>query len=323
MSPRRPSPAFERRLDRANEQIYRNPSQARTQLNDLLASIPAGSIVRRACIIERLSIVERILGNFDFAARLARDAASGFEEVDDHAGLARAQVSLGNIEWNRGHLETALRHYEEAYAIRRRGSGFSATAGALASIANIHVAMGRLSEARDEYEQALELAHQASDKRIIFRTENNLAECLLLMGHPSTALDHARTALTTCRKLSDRSDEPSVLINLSRILAKLKIYDEALTHVRLAVKVAQEMGDLFSHAAGLSLLAAQLHNHPASAGEESPEDLEDQAFLEAAKIGAHGLQKTIGDQAIAAARELKNSARARDYQKRLETITPS
>ena len=313
---------FEDRLDRANQEIYRAPLVARTKLNSLLETLPNDAVEMRSRVTERLSIVERILGNFELATRFGETAASGYETINHPIGMARAWVSLGNIYWSRGELERALNYYQQAYNQRRKQPDHAATAGALASIANIHVEMGRLTEARDEYERVLDLAHRASDKRIIARTENNLSECLLELGHAGTALNHARSALTACRKLGDLSEEPNVLINLGRILGKLKFLQEANGYLTEAIRISAQTGDRRTQAACLTLLAHQLREHQSNDSGRSPDDLEDQAFKMAREIGAHGLVRTICEQAIEAADQVKDAARSRRYHGRLDA-TPS
>ena len=316
------NPEFEDRLDQANQEIYQSPLVARTKLNALLEALPDDVVEMRSRVTERLSIVERILGNFDLAARLGESAATGYQAINHPIGMARAWISLGNIYWSRGELERALGYYQQAYNVRRRKTDHSATAGALASIANIHVELGRFTEARNEYEQVLDLAHRASDKRIIARTENNLSECLLELGHPGTALNHARSALTVCRKLGDRSEEPNILINLGRILWKLKFLQEATEYAAEAIEISLKTGDRRIHAAGLTLLAHQYRSYQPRDSNRSPNDLEDQAFGIAQEIGAHGLIKTICKQAIGAANQANDPARTRRYQGRLDATQP-
>ena len=316
------NPEFEDHLDRANQEIYRAPLVAKSKLNALLETLPDDAVEMRSRVTERLSIVERILGNFELATRLGETAAAGYETINHPIGMARAWVSLGNIYWSRGELERALGYYQQAYNQRRSKTDHAATAGALASIANIHVEMGRFSEARDEYERVLDLAHRASDKRIIARTENNLSECLLELGHAGTALNHARSALTACRKLGDRSEEPNVLINLGRILGKLQFPQEADDYLMESIEISAQTGDRRAQAESLALLAHQLRSHQPRDSARSPDDLEDQAFKLAREIGAHGLLKTICEQAIEAANQANNTGLSRRYQGRLDA-TPS
>lgn len=321
MSAEPDSAEFEERLYEANEQIYQSPRTARTRLNQLLESLPESCVEYRARVTERLSIVERILGNFELATRLGENAVEGYRRGQNMVGVARAWVSLGNIHWSRGQLQEALANYRKAYEQRAKGQDHAATAGALASVANIHVELGQLKEARDEYEQVLGLAHQAKDKRIVARTENNLSECLLDMGHPGTALNHARNALTLCRKLGDRSEEPNVLINLGRILGKLRFNQEAWEHLELAAKTAAEVGDRRAHAESLLHWAALIRRNPSPGKSESAEALEDQAYDEAKEIGARGLQRSLCDQALKAAVAANDSTRAGLYQKRRQSIS--
>ncbi len=316
-------PDFEDRLAEANEKIYQSPTEARGLLNSLLESVPETQVELRARVTERLSIVERILGNFDLATRLGATAVAGYETSQNQVGVSRAWVSLGNIHWSRGNLREALDFYRKAYTQRAKLSDHSATAGALASMANIHAELGQFDDARDEYEEVLTLAHRANNKRIIARTENNLSECLLMMGHPGTALNHARSALELCRKLGDRSEEPNVLINLGQILGKLRFSQEAGDRLAEAVQTSAAIGDRRAHAESLSLWAVQLRAQRAPSGEETPDDLEDQAYTEATEIGAFGLQSTICDRAIKAAETAGNSARLRKYQKRKSSIPPA
>lgn len=317
------SSGFEERLASANELIYQAPREARTQLNALLDSLPDSCVELRARVTERLSIVERILGNFELATRLGETAVEGYERCQNQVGVTRAWVSLGNIHWSRGETDSALNYYQKAYTQRAKSDDHAATAGALASVANIHVEMGRLNEARDEYEKVLDLAHRAQNKRIIARTENNLSECLLELGNTGTALNHARNALAMCRKIGDRSEEPNVLINLGRILGKLRFGAEALENLELAVRTAASVGDRRAHAESQKLWAKQIRAQPDYAGPASADELEDQAYTEAKEIGALGLRRAVCIQAIQAAEHAQDTARVRRYQKRLAAIPSS
>lgn len=310
---------FEAELEVANRALYSDPTEARSRFHHIREALSEDRYAERGVVAERLSIVERILGKFDLARDLALEAASLADRVDDPSAVSRARVSLGNIAWSIGDLESALVHYQTAYRIRKDQDDEAATAGALASIANILAEQGRFSKAREEYETVLVLAHRAGDRRIVARTENNLAECLLNLNLPSDALQHAESSLKTCRKLGDRSEEPNVLINLAKAQIAMQFWQDAHGSISAGLLLADQIGDRRAEAE-LSLVRARLlFAHPSVEPDESFTEAEDSALDLARVICADGLAREICNAAIAHAMETKN----RDRVSRFTTIRQS
>ncbi len=300
---------FHAGLDEANRFVYQDPAEARVRLLALREKLTIAQSAEHGVVNERLSIVERIQGNFALAKELAQAAAACGRRANDDAAISRACVSLGNIHWSEGNLEEALKEYQAAYQIRSRLDDPAATAGALASIANILSEQGKFDKARDHYERVLSLAHHAGDRRIVARTENNLSECLLELGFANEALNHAQSALKVCRQLGDQSEVPNVLVNMGRAQMALRFWADTAESIRTGTSVARDVGDRRVEAVLTLLRAKLLHARPEQDLNETYQDAEDEALVLAQEIGAKGLQKTILQLALTHARAAKDVSR--------------
>jgi eukaryotic-like serine/threonine-protein kinase len=126
----------------------------------------------------------------------ARAAVAGIEES---AVYPKILNNLGNLETSAGKFTRALRHHEDALAIRRRllGPDHPDVASSLHNLGGVYADMG-------DSERALELHQSALDQRRRSLGENNrwtasslgsVADDLRWLGRPAEALERSRAAL--------------------------------------------------------------------------------------------------------------------------------
>ncbi|MFE0512919.1 tetratricopeptide repeat protein [Streptomyces sp. NPDC058964] len=112
---------------------------------DKLMKLRGGDATRPAVMAQAAAVYRDRGWREDAAAQLADAAAAAGTPAEQAAYLARE----GQLSWERGDREDALRHFEEAL---RLDSGQPA---ALAGRARALAALGRTTEALDSYQQAL------------------------------------------------------------------------------------------------------------------------------------------------------------------------
>lgn len=307
-----PTDPFEVAFERANELLYRHTSRSVAAFHVLLDQAGETASLTRARVLARLCIAQRIMGEYDEAIRLGREAMAIYEANGDDHGLAGICVALGNVRWSRGDLTRALAYYESALEIRRNLDDPKGLAGALGSVANILSELGRLDEARAHYEEALRLSEQLRDTRFAARTHNNLGECLFLLGQNAVALTHCETALRLGRSIGDRSDEPNVLINLGRIRAARCEWQQALDVLDEAAAMAVVGEDRRAEAEAMlhRAVLTEQRGRIDPAFLPQAELFRQEALKLAETIGAFTLSQQLHEHCAEAAERQKDAARA-------------
>jgi tetratricopeptide (TPR) repeat protein len=143
------------------------------------------------------------LGRDGLGEELANDAHLRFHARADEDGRMRTANLLGAIEWKRGHLRDAERHFGEA----------------------------------------LQLAQRLDDGVLSARAANNLGLVAHLQGETTASLRLFRTALLSFQRLGDRRGTAETYHNLGLAFRQLQEWTEAENAVLQASRHAELLGD--------------------------------------------------------------------------------
>jgi tetratricopeptide (TPR) repeat protein len=156
----------------------------------------------------------------DTAAALASlgRAAAIFRERGDSAGLATVDSHLGILEYGRGNLQAAERHFRASLDYRRRLGDHPLVAEALVNLGALLEDLRRPADAEAMYREGLAIGTRAlgDDHDMVTATLNNLGLLLGNQGRRFEAEELLRRALAADeRKLGP--DHPAVAVDLGNL----------------------------------------------------------------------------------------------------------
>jgi eukaryotic-like serine/threonine-protein kinase len=126
----------------------------------------------------------------------ARAAVAGIEE---NAVFPKILNNLGNLETSAGKFTRALRHHEDALAIRRRqlGPEHPDVASSLHNLGGVYADMGEIERALELHQSALELRRRTlgENNRWTASSVGSVADDLRRLGRSAEALERSRAAL--------------------------------------------------------------------------------------------------------------------------------
>lgn len=235
-------------LARARETIYAAPGPAVAEVEALLAGwgeagaeAPERARVR-ARALELLAIGQRLAGDYAAGLRASEEAGRICEALGDEAGVAKACILAGNVQWALGGFEPALRLFERGLALRRSLGDRRGEAGALGSIGVMLDELGRLEEARRCYAESLAISRELGDRMFEGRTLNNLGEVCLKLGDLQAAREHAAAALANFRERGERVEAVNARNNLGRVALAAGRDAEAKAWFEGALDEAEQVG---------------------------------------------------------------------------------
>ncbi|HET7617217.1 MAG TPA: tetratricopeptide repeat protein, partial [Vicinamibacterales bacterium] len=226
--------------------------RARAVLEEALAMpVLADDLVRISYVLHNVANLHRALGDLDTAMAYLRRA-------DDLAGSLPIQrsfhlISIAHIELQQGHVDDAVRTYEEAIELSRRARHATGLAQGLRALGELRLGLGQDVE-------ALPLLREAA--ALFAQLESRAGEMHLLaqVGRLHERLDEWRTARevwqnvrTLARTLGDRRAELDALEGLARTARRIE-------PDRAAVIEAFAQALPFAEAIGDDARAGALHN---------------------------------------------------------------
>ncbi len=199
--------------------------------------------LQRAELLQRAGGAARRAGRVELAKTHLTQATSLFESQGRAHRAARVSARLAEVEWDLGHLDTALERMERAYAVLARDG----PAKDLADVANhlgwFRALKGQHDLAAEPLELALALAEALQLRSIFCYALNNKAFTLMHRGRPEEALILLEHAL----KVALDKNLPTVALRSYNYLALLlewrNRYVEALEVNERALELARRIGD--------------------------------------------------------------------------------
>jgi tetratricopeptide (TPR) repeat protein len=178
----------------------------------------------------------------------------------------RAKVlnDAGNYAYNQADLPTALRLYEQSFALRRSLNDEAAVAGSLNNLSLVARARGDYVRARRLLEQALAINQKVGKRLWEAMNYNNLGLCALAEGNASESVELQRTSMAIFSDLKDTwgvamttGDLGSALLLQGDVAAARDAFSESLKS-RQNIQDAKGMAMALRSLAHLNLRGAAL-----------------------------------------------------------------
>jgi len=233
--------------------------EARVTLQEALDEFEETDVEQRAIVLLRLAEVERASSRLSEALRIYNQAASLFDEMNEHllaghfhSGRANVLNQLSTIERRRDYVDLALIEYAAAsYQFEQAGHEVY-QACVENNLGFLFSTVGEFEKAHEHLDRAQMLMTRCKDNAHLAQVDETRARVLLAESRNVEAEKTARSAVLRLEK----GDELSLLSEALRThgiaLARLDHSEQARTSFDRAISVAEQSGDLES--AGLAAL---------------------------------------------------------------------
>lgn len=206
----------------------------------VLRLLPAAEQVT---VMLKLGQVLELVGEWDEAGDLYRQALDVAEQLDDRQAQARCQTAAGELLRKQG------RYAEASTWLERARAGFEEVHDEVGVGQTLHyngslaAQQGNYVAARNLYEQSLEIRQKLGDKPNIANLLSNLGIVARFQGDYALARSIQEEALAIRRELGDRRAIAVSLNNLGNVALDQGDYAEARSRLEEAVALQREVGD--------------------------------------------------------------------------------
>jgi predicted ATPase/transcriptional regulator with XRE-family HTH domain len=201
--------------------VIRGPlTEGRERLGELLA-VPGASVTKatRALALMYVAALSQRQGDWDAAMAQYTESLVIRREIGDRRGQGRALVSLGNVEFLRGHYGDAYRFLEDGLAIAKEIGDQWAISYALEVLGQVALMQGELATARFLLDEALAGARDRGDQSRVLQSQHTLGCVALAAGNYREARALYREALATARDADDQTQAGLLLTDLASLAA--------------------------------------------------------------------------------------------------------
>jgi class 3 adenylate cyclase/tetratricopeptide (TPR) repeat protein len=166
-----------------------------------------------------------------------------FHELGDEAGVAEALHFSGTVGAQQGDYQKASERYHQSLTIRRRLNDKRHIASLLSNLGIISWYQGDFPAARALYEESLALRRDLGDRWSIANSLNNLGLVLRDQGDVRGARRLLEESLAINRELGDRWSIANCLSSLGDVALSQKDYEAALAFLEESLAINQELND--------------------------------------------------------------------------------
>jgi CHAT domain-containing protein/Tfp pilus assembly protein PilF len=209
--------------------------------------------------LNNLGYVHVYAGELDKAFRyFSRNLAAAAE------GAPRVQAQtnnhVGEVYYARGHLKTALGHFNKALEMWDAVGDRAGQALAHLNLGYTYSDSGDLPKAMESFRRALLLYRAVDDRRGEALSETAIGTIYSFLGEKQVALDSHKRAMEFFRAIGDRSGEAVTLNSIGRAYEDLNEPLTALDYYSLALQLYRGSGNLDSEAVTLYYLGRLYHS---------------------------------------------------------------
>ncbi len=194
-------------------------------------------------ILLKLAAVMELVGQWDEAVSLYRQAGAICQSHHDQARRAQCQVGLGWVLQKLGESSSALEQFEEARLLFERLEDRAGLSQALTGIAKVSTAQGDYPRAYELQEQSLEFQRAEDNLPGVAANLNELGEIAYSQGDFRLAYDLLWRSLTIMRELGNRPGIADVLNNLGNVSRGKGLLEEARELYEEGLAYRRELGD--------------------------------------------------------------------------------
>jgi len=199
---------------------------------------------KKACVLERLGDIKKLIGEYDASIKYWNDALILWKQLDEKETTAALHRKMANVSWsNLGNTEKAREHHQKALEILTESESVE-----LARLYEDMAAMicmgatGNLVEARSWAEKAVELAKKLNAHEVIARSYTSLGEILGMSGERKKAAECMDRALKMA--LDNGYMDTALWVYTDTGFLPPEQHEKHLEYLEKGFELAKKVGDL-------------------------------------------------------------------------------
>jgi predicted ATPase len=218
--------------------------------------------------LNNLAIVCMAQGENARGLALASESLGLCQALDFPLGIARAEMSLGQIALNEDRLSDAWQFLQTSLLFWRRSGDLKNAILCLINLGRVRMVLGVYSEAIALFEESLQLSRRIKDQHWEMAGLWNLAEIHLRQGEHEIGGTLLASCLDHARKLGDRYFEAITLNRLGLVALRQREYGEGKRLLDMSLNLGRQMGSkwVVADAVAQQGYAALLQGEAQSAG---------------------------------------------------------
>jgi DNA-binding winged helix-turn-helix (wHTH) protein/tetratricopeptide (TPR) repeat protein len=181
------------------------------------------------------------LGVYDQASALLLQARELFAASGNPLSSAQVLLDLGDVAYDRGDVQSAVKFYSQALAEFRRTGAMQKAATALSRLGSVATDQGDLENGKRYQEGALRLDREIG--WFTARDLGNLAIVLTAMGDLPAAVQMNKESAQSFHHGGDKSNEAAVLVDLADTFLKIGDIPSARENIVHSTAMLRETGD--------------------------------------------------------------------------------
>ena len=295
-------------------------------------AIESANDEERSEILQAMGGAYAALGKQEDAIRNYQDSLDIKRKLGLKKGIADSLQAIASADADLGRPDPALKNYNDALKIRLELGDKAGTGDVLSDLGQLSDDRGQYDEALKFFKQSLQAETDAGSQSNQALVLNNIGNTYLFKADYQNARTYFEQALQLREALKVPSDIADTLHNLGETSGKMGQYDQSLAFYLRALDIRRSGGDKRAAALESSGMGVQFgYQGRYGAALSSQEDavktlreIKEQGFWLAEILGFYGqalsqvgrfddAQKAL-DEALAAARELKNQAKIAELQ---------
>ncbi|MFE9776356.1 tetratricopeptide repeat protein [Streptomyces sp. NPDC005931] len=204
--------------------------------------------------LDNLGYVALDRGDLNTAHQHHEQALALYQHTGNRLGQALALTNLGNVARERGDQETAEQHYQQALTLYQQAGSRFGQARTLDGLGALARDRGDLDNAEQHHSQGLALYQQIGDRSGQAATLGNLANVARDRGKPESAEQYFEQALALFQQVGNRSGQATALDHLGKLARDRGDLASAGRHHNQALALFQQIGDRSGQASALDNL---------------------------------------------------------------------
>ncbi|MGA2769071.1 MAG: tetratricopeptide repeat protein [Candidatus Bathyarchaeia archaeon] len=199
---------------------------------------------KRACLLEKVGDIEKLVGEYDKGIKHWDEALRLWKQLGERETAAALHRKMANVLWsNLGNREKAREHHGNALKILEAGTAGVELARLYEDIAAMICmgASGNLTEARSWAEKAVELATQLNAFDVIARSYASLGEILGMLGERRKAAECMDKALKIA--LDNGYTDTALWVYNDTGFLPAEEHEKKLEYLEKGFELAKKVGD--------------------------------------------------------------------------------
>jgi len=184
-----------------------------------------------------------LVDDYSLALRRLTEARQIAEEIGATQQVGWDIYHMGDVWYNLGNLDEALRHFQQAQSIFETSNHPRGKIRALISLGVVHLALGQMDEASAHLEAALRQAEERGDVGLMFRSYQALSTCYRKLGGEDNLANAVRLSNRIIKLASDEENVEHELLGLylrATGFFELRNLQEALKSSTRAVQLLEQ-----------------------------------------------------------------------------------